>query len=127
MRTISFRFGLVIALCALTALTACRRRSNAIAPGATEAPSAPVAMPAGAPPAAPAAQGGATRETHDANYIQEMTSTLNDFLADYTRQHKRVPKDINEMMSLKLITSIPVLPGGKKWVINQQTGKISAQ
>ena len=56
-----------------------------------------------------------------------MTSTLNDFLADYIRQHKRVPRDINEMMSLKLITSIPVLPGGKKWVINQQTGKISAQ
>lgn len=84
-------------------------------------------MPAGAPPPAPANQGGATRETHDATYIQEMTSTLNDFLGDYIREKKRVPKDINEMVSLKLITSIPVLPGGKKWVINQQTGKISAQ
>ena len=84
-------------------------------------------MPVGALPSAPASQGGATRETHDAVYIQEMTSTLNDFLADYTRQHKRVPRDINEMLSLKLITSIPVLPGGKKWVIHQQTGKISAQ
>ena len=84
-------------------------------------------MPQGAPAAAPADQGGATRETHDANYVQEMTSTLNDFLGDYIKQHKRVPKDINEMVALKLITSIPTLPGGKKWVINQQTGKISAQ
>lgn len=84
-------------------------------------------MPAGAPPPAPASQGGATRETHDAAYVQEMTSTLNDFLADYIREKKRVPRDINEMVSLKVITSIPVLPGGKKWVINQQTGKISAQ
>lgn len=56
-----------------------------------------------------------------------MTQTLNDFLGDYIKQNKRIPRDINEMVSLKIITSIPVLPGGKKWVINQQTGKISAQ
>ncbi len=31
------------------------------------------------------------------------------------------------MVSLKIITSIPALPGGKKWVIDQQTGKLSAQ
>jgi hypothetical protein len=56
-----------------------------------------------------------------------MTQTLNDFLGDYIRQHKRIPKDINEMVSLKIITSIPVLPGGRKWVIDPQSGKISAQ
>ena len=128
MRTLLFRLGLAVVLCTFTVQTGCRRRSDAPTSAASaEGAATPVAMPVGAPPAAPAAQGGATRETHDAKYIQEMTSTLNDFLADYTRQHKRVPKDINEMMSLKLITSIPVLPGGKKWIINQQTGKISAQ
>ena len=56
-----------------------------------------------------------------------MTRTLNNYLGDYIRQHKRIPKDINEMVSLKIITSIPVLPGGRKWVIDQQTGKLSAQ
>ncbi len=56
-----------------------------------------------------------------------MTQTLNDLLGDYIREKKRVPRDIGEMMSLKIITSIPALPPGKKWVINQQTGKISAQ
>ena len=56
-----------------------------------------------------------------------MTQTLNDFLGDYIKRNKRIPKDINEMISLKIITSVPVLPGGKKWVINQQTGKICAQ
>jgi len=127
MRILPYHLGFVVALCAMTALTGCRRRNNAPAPTSAEAPSAPIAMPAGAPPAAPASQGGATRETHDATYIQEMTSSLNDFLADYIREKKRTPKDINEMVSLKIITSIPTLPGGKKWVINQQTGKISAQ
>lgn len=119
--------GLVVLACTVVVLTGCRRSSKASATTATEGPAAPIAMPAGAPPAAPANQGGATRETHDAAYIQEMTSTLNDFIADYARQNKRVPKDVGEMVSLKLITSIPVLPGGKKWVVNQQTGKISAQ
>jgi hypothetical protein len=127
MRTPSL-LQLSLLLVCLGLAVGCRRNREA-ASGTKEAgvPSAPIAMPAGAPPAAPAAQGGATRETHDATYVQEMTSTLNDFLADYIREKKRIPKDINEMMSLKLITSIPVLPNGKKWVINQQTGKISAQ
>ncbi|MFM8468873.1 MAG: hypothetical protein ACKODH_02720 [Limisphaerales bacterium] len=56
-----------------------------------------------------------------------MTQTLNDFLGDYIKQKKRIPKDVSEMVGLKVITSVPVLPGGKKWVIDQQTGKISAQ
>ncbi|NBV22816.1 MAG: hypothetical protein EBS05_12985 [Proteobacteria bacterium] len=68
-----------------------------------------------------------TRESKDTAYTLEMTQTLNDFLGDYIRQHKRIPKDINEMVSLKIITSIPVLPGGRKWVIDPQSGKISAQ
>lgn len=105
----------------------CRRGRNSTPPPDAATQAVPVEMPAGAPPPASVDAGGATRATHDAVYIQEMTSTLNDFLADYIRQHKRVPRDINEMVSLKLITSIPTLPGGKKWVINQQTGKISAQ
>lgn len=68
-----------------------------------------------------------TIASNQAAYEQEMAQTLNDFLADYIREKKRIPKDINEMISLKLITSVPALPAGKKWVINQQTGKISAQ
>lgn len=92
-----------------------------------EAPVATVAPQPGQPSPLPP-RGGTTREADvAASYIQEMTQTLNDFLGDYIREKKRMPKDINEMVSLKIITSIPVLPGGKKWVINQQTGKISAQ
>ncbi len=117
---------LALCLASVVTVTACKRRK------ATE----PVPVPAGTPaPAAPApAQPGqppppaiSTRESNDAAYIQEVTQTLNNFLGDYIRQHKRIPKDINEMVSLKIITSIPVLPGGKKWVIDQQTGKLSAK
>lgn len=122
------QLGLFLLLLGVALTIGCRRsRTDTPSPEAAGTPAAPVPMPAGAPPAALPSQGGATRETHDATYIQEMTSTLNDFLADYIRQHKRVPKDINEMVSLKIITSVPVLPGGKKWVIDQQTGKISAR
>ncbi len=52
---------------------------------------------------------------------------MNDLLADYIRKNKRTPKDIGEMMGLGIITSIPPAPPGKKWVINQQTGKVSAR
>lgn len=122
--------------CAIVVTAGCHRRK-----GVTPEPAPPVAEPPAAPanpvptsprPAASVESGPApalvtTRESNDAAYVQEMTQTLNDFLADYIREKKRVPRDINEMVSLKIITSIPVLPGGKKWVINQQTGKISAQ
>lgn len=127
MRTHALFAVTLLSLCSCL-LSGCRRdRGETGAKPDSAAPAAPVEMPAGAPPAAPAAQGGATRATHDEAYVQEMTQTLNDFLADYIREKKRVPKDINEMVSLKIITSIPVLPSGKKWIINQQTGKISAQ
>ena len=133
---------LLLGICAVMLLPGCRRKQT-VTPetpppleeiAGTEAPDAASATGSAPGPAAPAAfrpataqEGGTTRESHNAAYIQEMTQTLNDFLADYIREKKRIPKDINEMVSLKLITSIPVLPGGKKWVINQQTGKLSAQ
>jgi hypothetical protein len=133
----STRLAVTFAIClgAVVLATGCRKRSTiqpVSAPATEAAPTVGAPSPS-APPAAGSATSGpapalvTTRESNDANYIQEMTQTLNDFLADYIREKKRVPKDINEMVSLKLITSIPVLPGGKKWVINQQTGKISAQ
>jgi hypothetical protein len=123
------RTTILILACATLVFIGCRKRSAPVA--AAPAPAESSATPAATAPApqsgGPAPALVTTQASNDAAYIQEMTQTLNDFLADYIRQHKRVPRDINEMMSLKLITSIPVLPGGKKWVINQQTGKISAQ
>ena len=128
MRHLSHVLSLLLIGLLVASVSGCRRsRTNAEGAPSTATQAVPIEMPAGAPAPASVSEGGATRATHDAAYVQEMTSTLNDFLADYIRQHKRVPKDINEMMSLKLITSIPALPAGKKWVINQQTGKISAQ
>lgn len=130
MRSLSNSALVVLALGAFLLASACKRK-GVVAPGTLPPVEAPTALatppPASVPPSLPPGTTVTTRESNDAAYIQEMTQTLNDFLGDYIKQHKRVPKDINEMVSLKLITSIPVLPGGKKWVINQQTGKISAQ
>lgn len=122
--TISLAVALLMALAA----TGCRRKSATPPPAAppAEAPAAPVAA---TPPPAPGTPAPVvtTTASNQAAYEQEMTQTLNDFLADYIREKKRIPKDISEMVSLKIITSVPALPAGKKWVINQQTGKISAQ
>lgn len=122
--TISLAVALLMALAA----TGCRRKSAIPPPAAppAEAPAAPVAA---TPPPAPGTPAPVvtTTASNQAAYEQEMTQTLNDFLADYIREKKRIPKDISEMVSLKIITSVPALPAGKKWVINQQTGKISAQ
>lgn len=124
-----FHLSLIAAFTVIVATAGCRKRREAQASSPPiEAPAAP-ATPAALPPSAsgPAPSVVTTQASNDAAYIQEMTQTLNDFLADYIREKKRIPRDVNEMVSLKLITSIPALPGGKKWVIKQQTGKISAQ
>jgi hypothetical protein len=117
---------LPVGLGVLVLVAGCRRE-----PTPAPAPAAPAEVPG--PALAPPQPGQApppvvsTIESKDTAYTQEMVQTLNDFLGDYIKQHKRVPRDIAEMVNLKIITSVPVLPGGKKWVINQQTGKISAQ
>ena len=127
---------LPVGLCVLVLVAGCRREPTpAPAPAApaapAEVPGPAVATPQPGQPPPPIVS---TIESKDTAYTQEMVQTLNDFLGDYIKQHKRVPRDIAEMVNLKIITSVPVLPGGKKWVIggkkwviNQQTGKISAQ
>lgn len=125
----TMRITILTLACVALIAAGCRKRASVEATTSppAEAPAAPATPHPTPPPSGPAPALVTTQASNDAAYIQEMTQTLNDFLADYIREKKRVPKDINEMVSLKIITSIPVLPSGKKWVINQQTGKISAQ
>ncbi len=125
-RPVLLTFCLAVAVCG----GACKRKKapQPELPAPAAAPVAGTAPPQPGQPSPVPQEVATTREAQVADaYIQEMSQTLNDFLADYIRQHKRVPKDINEMVSLKLITSVPVLPAGKKWVIDQQTGKIFAR
>lgn len=120
---------LAIGISAAVIVVGCRRKKAAM----PEPPLPPTEAPAAVATPPPLVTGSAPVQavssiaSMDAAHTQEMTQTLNDFLGDYIKQHKRIPRDIAEMVSLKIITSVPVLPGGKKWVINQQTGKISAQ
>lgn len=119
--------SLLAVWCAAWLLLACKRDAPEPVPvAAPPAPAQPASAPAPAPgqPAPPVVN---TQESSDAAYIQETTQLLNDFLAEYKKTNTRIPKDVAEMVSLKIITSAPVLPGGKKWVIDQQTGKISAR
>lgn len=121
---------LALSICTAVVVTGCRRKevdAPESQPVPTEPPPTAASIQQQPTAGATIVQGVSTIESKDSAYTQEMTQTLNDFLGDYIKQNKKTPKDINEMVSLKIITSIPVLPGGKKWVINQQTGKISAQ
>ncbi len=127
MSPVSSHLLLALCLSAIFLTIGCKRQKSP-EPGSAPAETAASAPPAPDPrPGQPPSAAVTTRASNDDAYIQEVSQTLNNFLGDYIKQKKRIPKDINEMVSLKIITSIPVLPGGKKWVIDQQTGKISAQ
>jgi len=128
---------LILSLGAVLLLAGCKKQNAAApeapplakAPPAAPVPSAPTvpAPPTAAPAPPPAQTQDAANAAAYAGYIAEMEQTLNDFLGEYIRKNKRTPKDIGEMMSLGIITSIPPAPTGKKWVIDQRTGKISAR
>ncbi len=118
--------SLLLCWCAASLLLACKRGVPAPAP-VQVAPPATAAAPPASPAGQPAPPVVTTRESNDDAYTKEMTQTMNEFLGDYIKANKRIPKDVGEMVGLKIITSVPVLPGGKKWVIDQQTGRISAR
>jgi hypothetical protein len=129
---ISLSFVLAIAV---FALPGCSRKKaeapppQAEAPAPSPSPKTETGVPAPPPAeAAPAPEPAVTtKASNDSAYIKEMEQTLNEFLGDYVRANHRIPKDINEMLNLKIITSIPAVPAGKRWVIDQKTGKISAK
>ena len=82
---------LPVGLCVLVLVAGCRRE-----PTPAPAPAAPAEVPG--PALAPPQPGQApppivsTIESKDTAYTQEMVQTLNDFLGDYIKQHKRVPR-----------------------------------
>ncbi|MBI3877095.1 MAG: hypothetical protein HY300_14255 [Verrucomicrobia bacterium] len=122
----TFSASLPLCCCAALLLLACKPDVPApVAPPAVApAPAAAMPAPATGQPAPPVVT---TRESNDDAYTKEMTQTMNEFLGEYIKANKRIPKDVGEMVGLKIITSVPMLPGGKKWVIDQQTGRISAK
>lgn len=126
-----FSLALVIVLSVAVFGTGCRRKkaeTDVAPPMPSKAPAA-IAMAPALPPIGDTTpvQKISTPESLDSDYTAEMADSLNSFLGDYIRANKRIPKDLNEMVSLKIITSIPPVPGGKQWVIDQRTGRISAR
>jgi len=54
----------------------------------------------------------------------DATEQLNAILGDYIDAYNRVPKDLDELVRLKLIPRIPDPPAGKKYKINQSTHQV---
>lgn len=50
---------------------------------------------------------------------------MNMLLGEYVAEHKRIPKDVNEMVAWKIISKVPPPPAGKRYVIDQSNGRIS--
>lgn len=118
-----------VGILVVLASAGCRRKAAPPPSSAPPVEAAPVATASPNPASGASAPAPVvtTTASNQAAYEQEMAQTLNDLLGEYIREKKRIPKDVAEMANLRLITSVPALPPGKKWVINQQTGKISAQ
>jgi hypothetical protein len=54
----------------------------------------------------------------------DLTETLNSILTDYVDANDRVPRDLSEMVRLKLISRIPEAPPGKRYAINADRREI---
>ena len=67
------------------------------------------------PPDAPAAEPQQLTASEEMSLVPE---SLNSVLRDYYDAESRVPKDLEEMVQLKLIPRVPTPPPGKKYVID---------
>lgn len=131
-----------LALATSTLLTGCTKEEPASEAPAPSPPSqatlpalnqAKSPNTAAAPSIAPVAESAPvpvqdeSKMSNDELYIKEMAQQLSEFVADYYQEHKKRPKDINEMKSMRIIDNIPPLPSGQSWVIDQKTGRVFAK
>ncbi|MBI3874547.1 MAG: hypothetical protein HY300_00955 [Verrucomicrobia bacterium] len=49
---------------------------------------------------------------------------MNSILSDYMSESRKTPKDMEEMVRLKLIRAIPAAPPGKKYVLDQNKRRV---
>jgi hypothetical protein len=89
----------------------------------TESPDSTTTAAATAPEIARAQ--AATSEILSPGPDGDLTETLNGILTDYADAHGRVPKDLAEMVRLKLIPRIPEAPPGKRFLINAERREIA--
>lgn len=122
-----FRFGCGLVFIAGLLVTGCRDKPGPTAPVGQAHAAGPVqesetgaSLAAAQPAAAGAAPGRPNEMSLD---IESIEGVLN----DYADAFGRVPKDLDEMVRLKLIPRVPPAPPGKVYVIKAEQRQIVLQ
>jgi len=122
------RIAWVFSLCAVLALGACKPKPEPPPPTPVE----PKAPPSGTvsllppsdnsappPPSAESAPVRAeTTRTEPPPEENNVNETLTSIIRDFYDSNGRLPKDIQELVTLRLISKIPEAPPGKKFVLD---------
>lgn len=102
------RIPLLLALALVTASAGCRKKTAPAGSSAAEpAGPSPIVLPAGTRPS------GATAPVPPA-----LATQLNDALHSYLEMKGRMPNDINELATAKLVPAVPPPPPGRKYAID---------
>ncbi|MEW6305443.1 MAG: hypothetical protein AB1705_18355 [Verrucomicrobiota bacterium] len=89
------------------------------APAAPEAPAA-IGAPVAAAPATEAVDPNANVEVKEDPGILTKAQALNLVVADFKVQYGRLPRNLDELVSSKLVPRLPEAPAGKKFALNEE-------
>ncbi len=116
---------LILSLAALAA-TGCKEHKEVRATPPAPKPTASAAKPAEAPaPAADAAPPPPVAiSTIKAEPVAQELTPIQEAIEQFKTQHGRLPFDVQELLAMKGIASLPALPPGKIYVIDKTLGVI---
>jgi hypothetical protein len=118
----------ILAISALACLAACKK-PEPLPPApvtVTPAPNASRMENPAAPTPPPVAQ-APTPEAGKEVDLEEARAALNQAMRTWFLTRPNPPRDLNELVAAKLISSIPPPPPGKKWVPDARTMSVSAK
>lgn len=105
------RIALLLALALVAASTGCRKRAaSADSPATAPSGPSPIVLPAGTRPPGAAAPAPVALATQ-----------LNNALHSYLEMKGRMPHDINELATAKLVPAVPLPPTGRKYAIDAKS------
>ena len=105
------RIPLLLALTLVVASTGCRKKAaSSGSPAAEPAGPSPIVLPAGTRPRGATVPAPATLATQ-----------LNDALHSFLEMKGRMPHDINELATAKLVPAVPPPPPGRKYAIDAKS------
>ena len=128
-----------IICCLLAALVSvgCRRKTPPADPGTPAATSQPAGSPAPAAPKgeftpapavpadSPAAKAHSEMDQKLASgNVQLQLQVLDELLQAWVMSQNSIPKDLQALVGAKMLTKVPTPPSGKRFAVDQKTGRV---